>query len=474
MLRLSTISLKPALAAAIGMSLLSCGWAGTSAAAATSPNPAQIQIKPGTTKPSTVGAVGAPSGASVQVLQPPIGLSLEYPLMAQYLGGGPCPPSALVSELQELGSPAISLAGNSQDLTAPSGALTTPIPDWDMATLYSLPEAFWSQLHCLLTATKESLTVGLNAKLGNLAWAQQMAAGALSAATNGLSFALGNEPDLYYLPNYGSLGQRSYNEEEAVSIYLGVAGYLAPAVGTNPVVGPELAIASNWLHQLPRVISALHIKTVGVHLYPLSACGSPKAVTIARLLSPTAADAPSTLGWVVTDANAAGADAILSESNSAACGGLEGVSNAPASAVWAVRFVLSALKVGFQQVRFHASGGPYDPFVVEGAQVVLRPLAIAMAALARWLPVGATLQTLRSPDGIVATAISGGQAPVQVICDNETAHARILELPGGESLHAEVLTATSPKIVTVTAPLHHGHVLLRLPANSVAAVLATT
>ncbi len=394
--------------------------------------------------------------------------------MAQYMGSGPCPPSALVAELQQLGSPGISLAGNSQDLTAPSGALTTPIPDWDLATLYSLPAAFWSQLHCLLTATKEPLTVGLNAKLGNLAWAQQMVAGALSAATNGLSFALGNEPDLYYLPNYASLGQRSYNEEAAATLYLAVAGYLAPAVGTNPVVGPELAVASNWQHQLPRVIAALHIKTVGVHLYPLSACGSPKAVTIARLLSPAAADAPNALEWVVADANAAGADAILSESNSAACGGQEGVSNSPASAVWAVRFVLSALKAGFQQVRFHASGGPYDPFVVEGTRVVLRPLAIAMAALARWLPVGVAVQTLHSPQGIVATAISGGQAPVQLICDNETTQVRTLQLPGTASLHVEVLTAAHPNIVIFTAPSHHGHALLRLPANSVAAVLATT
>ena len=32
-----------------------------------------------------------------------------------------------------------------------------------------------------------------------------MVAGAQSAATNGLDFSLGNEPDLYDLPNYSSL-----------------------------------------------------------------------------------------------------------------------------------------------------------------------------------------------------------------------------------------------------------------------------
>jgi hypothetical protein len=427
--------------------------------------------KPSPTKsPSSVGAVGAPAGASVQVVQTPVGLSFEYPLMEQYLGSGLCPPSALVAELQELGSPPISLAGNSQDLTVPSGALTEPFPNWDSATLYQLPPAFWSQLHCLLATTRDPLTVGLNAKVGQLAWAQQMVAGAQSAATNGLSFSLGNEPDLYYLPNYSSLGKRAYNEEVAVNTYLQVAAYLRPALGALPVQGPELAIASNWQHQLPRVIATVGAKTVGVHLYPLSACGSPKAVTIPRLLSVTAADAPDTLGWVVSDANTAGVPAILSESNSAACGGAEGVSNTQASAVWAIRFVLSAIKTGFQQVRFHASGGPYDPFVVVGSQVQVRPLAGAMATIEHWLPVGASLQTLRSPAGTVATAVSVAGAPTEVICDNESTNARTIDLPATAELHGELVGPVQQGIRVFVLHPRRGRATLTLPANSIAAV----
>ena len=156
------------------------------------------------------------------------------------------------------------------------------------------------------------------------------------------------------------------------------------------------------------MIAELHLAVVGVHLYPLSDCGSPSAVTIRRLLSVESADAPNELAWVVADANAAGVPAIISEANSAACGGKAGVSDSPASAVWAIRYVLSALKIGFQEVRFHMSGGPYDPFVVQGSHVSERPLAIALTALNYWLPVGSSLATVSSSHGIVATSVTGG------------------------------------------------------------------
>src|SRR4029077_9742992 len=110
-------------------------------------------------------------------------------------------------------------------------------------------------------------------------------------------------------------------------------------------------------------------------------CGSPRAVTIKGLLSSRAANAPARLAWVVADARAAGAPAIISEANSVSCGGLGGVSDSPATAVWAARFVLSALKTGFGEVRFHFSGGSYDPFVVQGAQVLTRPLESVLAGL---------------------------------------------------------------------------------------------
>jgi hypothetical protein len=414
-----------------------------------------------------------PGGPAVQVTMPPVGLSMEYPVMAEDLGTGSCPPPALVTELQQLGSPPLALAGLSQDETAPSGALSGTPVSWETASLYPLPATFWSQLHCLLGGAPDPLTVGLNAKTGSPSWATQMVAGAQSAATDGLNFSLGNEPDLYYLPNYSAL-YRPQNVEEAVaaSRYAMVAAYLQPAIGGAPVVGPELAAAVHWQHELPRVIEQLHERTVGVHLYPLTACGGPRAVTLRGLLSAHAGDAPHSLAWVVADADAAQVPAIISEANSASCGGVAGVSDSPAAAVWAVRFVLSALKTGFREVRFHFSGGPYDPFIVRGQEVIARPLQSGLVALNEWLPVGSSLYTVHRLPGLLATGVRESTGQTLLIFDNEGVRARPVVLRATHSVRIAVLTAARAGLQTEELSPTHRRIRLAVAPSSVLAVLA--
>lgn len=405
---------------------------------------------------------------------PPVGLSLEYPVMAADLGTGACPPPALVAELLRLGSPPLALAGISQDMTVPSGALTGAPASWETATLYSLPADFWGQLHCLLSATRDPLTVGLNARSGVPSWAAQIATGAQSAATAGLNFSLGNEPDLYYLPNYSSLDKPQGAEEAtAVNLYLQVATQLQQTLGAAvPVIGPELARPAHWQHELPRVISQLHEQTVGVHLYPLTACGSPKAVTLGGLLSARAADAPGSLAWVVADADASQVPAIISEANSASCGGEARVSDTPAAAVWAVRFVLAALKTGFREVRFHFSGGPYDPFVVRGQELVARPLESALVALNRWLPVGSSLQTVARGPGLVVSSIGGAGGGTVLILDNERPQTRQVVLRDAHRVRIQALSATRAGLQTTVLSSPRGRIKVAVAANSVIAVSA--
>ena len=486
-------TLTPLLAAfALALSL----WGGqlsTGSALAATPHHGPSTRVPAASRPSeiTLGrAVGG--GAGIQMTMLPVGLSLEYPVMAQDLGTGACPPAALVAELQRLGSPPLALAGASQDMTAPGGALTGQQPSWEAATLYPLPAEFWSQLHCLLSSSPDPLTVGINAKKGELSWATQIVAGAQSAATAGLDFSLGNEPDLYSLPNYASLDKPTAGEETAaVTLYLQVAKYLQQAVGSAPVQGPELANPAHWQHELPRVIEELHEQTVGVHAYPLSVCGSPKAVTIGGLLSAGAANAPRKLAWVVADANAAQVPAIISEANSASCGGKAGVSDSPAAAVWAVRFVLSALETGFREVRFHFSGGPYDPFIVRGTEVISRPLESALVALNQWLPIGSSLKPLAGVRGLVATTVATASATppsvtpapattppsaaagVQLILDNEQTRAQAVVLRSVQPVRIQVLSAVRAGTQATQLSPSHGRVKLVVAANSVLAVSST-
>jgi hypothetical protein len=414
-----------------------------------------------------VSAPSARAAGGIQVTMEPVGLSIEYPVLASYMGAGPCPPPALAAELQRLGSPALRLGGNSQDLTAPAGA-APPAESWRNATLFTLPAGFWKQLGCLLSTTHEPLTVGLNALSGTVAWANQLVTEAHQAASAPLSFAIGNEPDLYPLPNYASLGTRTVDVTAAVNVYLQLVALLRPAIGAAPLVGPDLATGS-WQAWLPVVAGRVHPSALTVHAYPLSGCVTPAAVTLRGLLSQSAAEAPTRVQWVAADAAAAGVPATISEANSAACGGGPGVSDTPGAAVWALRFVLDALRSGFQQVGFHLSGGAYDPFVVHGGTLSERPLAGALAALNRWLPVGSFVRLVADRKGLVVTAISG-PAGARLVVDNETAKPQRVALPGTAPRSAELFTPDRFGPAVVALAPRRGRVTLLLPAQSVAAI----
>jgi hypothetical protein len=220
---------------------------------------------------------------------------------------------------------------------------------------------------------------------------------------------------------------------------------------------------------LPRVVQQLHAQTVGVHLYPLTDCRSPREVTIGGLLSSRVADSPARLSWVVSEAQAAGLPAIISEANSASCGGLAGVSDRPAAAVWAVRFVLSALKTGFREVRFHFAGDPYDPFVVRAGTVLTRPLESALVALNQWLPVGSTLRTVPGVRELVASAVAKPGGGTVLILDNERAQARPVVLRNAYRVHIAILTPAHAGLITETLSAG-GRLKLSIAPNTVLAV----
>jgi hypothetical protein len=467
------LSTRVALALALSFSISLLGLAEAPARSTAAARSRQPHGKPRhavSVPPSEVTLMPGSAPGGVTVTMAPVGLSIEYPVMAQSLGSGACPPAALTAELLQLGSPPVELGGVSQDTTAPAGALPGAGTSWETATLYSLPSPFWSELQCLESVAKDQLTIGLNLRTGNLSWATQMVAEAQPAATSGLSFALGNEPDRYGLPNYSSLDKPTAGEEAATAnLYLQLATYLRQAVGSAPVTGPELSQPLRWRYQLPRVLEALHAQTVGVHLYPLTDCRSPREVTIGGLLSPRAANSPASLAWVVSDAQAAGLPAIISEANSASCGGLAGVSDSPAAAVWAARFVLSALKTGFREVRFHFSGGPYDPFIVRGAAISRRPIESALVALNQWLLPGATVRTVPGVRELVASAVGQPGGATMLILDNERARARPVVLRNAYKVQIAVLSPARAGLRTqiLTAP---GRIRLSIAANTLLAI----
>jgi hypothetical protein len=302
-----------------------------------------------------------------------------------------------------------------------------------------------------------------------------MVAGAQQAATAGLQFSIGNEPDLYYLPNYLSLAKTQPGEEaKEVGLYLQVAAYLRQAIGAQPLVGPELANPAHWQAALPGVVSTLHPQTIGVHSYPLSVCRSPREATIHGLLASSVGNAPRRLAWVVADGRAAGVPAVISEANSVSCGGKSGVSDSSASAVWALRFVLAAVETGFAEVSFHLSGNPYDPFYMRGGEVVRRPIEGALVALQQWLTPGTTLRSLRPVGSVAVATVTGapGTEPL-LLLDNEGTKPAPLLLRGVASAHPVQLftpAGTGPGALAPAGGTPTASWLASVPANSVLAL----
>ena len=263
-------------------------------------------------------------------------------------------------------------------------------------------------------------------RTGSLAWATQMANEARAAAVNGLAFSLGNEPDLYELPNYAALDKPFAGEEAAyASLYEQLAQYLKPALGSQPVVGPELAVAVALARQLPLVVRALGLGTVGVHMYPLTTCRSASKPRSKASSHAAPANAPARLSWVALAAHALGLPAIISEANSASCGGQPGVSNSPASAVWGLRFGIRPWRQGFDEVRFHFSGNRTTRSRCVAATIYERPLANALVALNTWLPVGTMLHPVPAARafaarGLLAHAALRPDGSVVLIIDSES------------------------------------------------------
>jgi hypothetical protein len=339
-------------------------------------------------------ALRADRAAAIVVSRSPFGLSIEYPLMERALGGGPCPGPALVATLRALGSPALRIGGDSQDLAGPTAAYH-----------YFVPASFWTTLGCLARETGAQITVGLNFAEGPAAEdSTTIAAAERAIPASQLSFSLGNEPDLYgiphILPNEPGFTVPTYRPSPwTAGAYASEWTSRRASLGAVRIEGPDLA-GIGWRVRIARLLETNPPDTMSVHAYPTVACGSAgPPTTTTRLLSAHASvGLVEKYDWLLTAARAARRPAVISESNSASCGGKPGISDSPVAAIWAVRYVVAALLHGFAQVRFHTAGTSYDPIVFEAnGTVAVRPLGHALLFLRRWIPLGSRIVALARP-----------------------------------------------------------------------------
>ncbi len=352
--------------------------------------------------PHFVGMSMEVSTAGQALAPPPKPLQLVTHLHAKgqfvYSLGVPGDPNqGYFQFMRNLGPALLRLGGNSQDNTCWDMA-SAPHPKFCNAPLTAGDFQLWS---AAARATGWHLILGINLKQDAPQWA-------LKEITQGVSrymqpseikaLEIGNEPSLF--PRDGSR-PRSYSPQDQVHDFMAYAR----AFAANPVpkkfalAGP--AACCSWENTKDLDIfmeGARHsnLRLVTVHEYVTTTCGG-RTVSIPQLLAPETTERfiRRARRWVVA-AHAHGLPMALAETNSTSCGGMTGVSNAFASAVWGLDYMFQVARDGFSSINFHSSyktgGSAYNPIVTLGTKQghgrwhynnIAEPLYYAMYMFAR-------------------------------------------------------------------------------------------
>jgi hypothetical protein len=364
-------------------------------------------------KPPPAARIAGPASPPL----PPsfVGLSVETSLVTSWFAPTGCH-SPIQQALAMLGRPEIRVGGNSQDRLWP----TAPPPPGELQVAGA---SYLHALHCL-GAIGSPLLVGLNLLADDpAATGRVLGEVATVVPAKQLTIALGNEPDQYggrlpppggfaaYVPEY---------EQMRAALRAGFGGPLPQIAGPDPST-------SRWIEQTASFIATEHPNVADEHVYGLNGChrtlGSPNYPSIRHLLAAgSSTKLIAALDPVVAAARAANIRAQISEANSVACGGILGISDSPASALWGLDLVATAAQAGFSHIELHSSGGSYDPLVIApDGTITFRPLWSAMyladqlwpngsypLRLTGKLQVGLNGWVARRPDGSLAVLLVNG------------------------------------------------------------------
>lgn len=307
----------------------------------------------------------------------------------------------------------------------------------------------------LITATPQS--AGL--------WAREAEATMPEASIIG--FEVGNEPDLYSLAFWtqtteadrfeGRVLPRDITPADYVKDFDTYSRLLSRVAPHVPLFAPALASPGADLSWIATLLASPHpgLRTVSGHRYPYSACAFPPSSlypTVDRILSEhaTAGMAQSVKPAVIL-ARRAGLPFVLTEFNSITCGGLDGLSDAFATALWAPDAVFELERAGVEAVHLHARQTTInDPFRFDGRRFVARPLLYGLILFARTLGPDARLVQARlqspSPRHLKAWAVKVGKHRLHVLLINKgSQRLRVsMQLPATAPATVERLLAPSP------------------------------
>ncbi len=449
---------KLATIAAAGLALALCAPA--FAASAHTP-----RSRPPTPASAHAAEAGAPPGLAVTVAIEPhapgapvpqrfLGLSFEMAALAQL--GQDAYRGDMVELLRSLGPGILRFGGITADENVAWTDSETPPPAWATSTI---GPAQMSALGVLAhrSGWKVLLTVGL-AHYEPTAAAREVAAAHRALGPYLAAVEIGNEPDAYGNHGFRELPWLAQGYQEQVSDYREAIEALTPGV---PIAGPDVSGSGafgEWgdeeaLAQKPVMLTGHH--------YPLG-CAQIPAPSIETLLSAAVRGAAAnSLNTYLKVAGLYGIPMRIDETNTVSCGGVEGISDTFASALWATGYITQTMAAGAAGINLQ--GNPtncagYTPLCAPD------PAAAAEGALSaepEWYallltksligtrPLLTTISAEGSPN-LVAAAFSGpGRSLKFALANDEPLGTAPLALrlevgPGMSTAQVQRLTAPAP------------------------------
>ncbi len=285
-----------------------------------------------------------------------------------------------------------------------------------------------------------------------------------------IGFEIGNEPDLYdkafwlYTTGGEQFSGRALphdiTSEGYAADYNTYATALKQAVPEVPLYAPALANPVADIRWIATLVHGPHphLGTVSGHRYPYSGCvlrGSPQYPTIGRILSENATTVMAQkLRPVVALAASEHLPFRLTEINSITCGGLAGVSNSFATALWAPDAIFEVMRAGAVGANLHERETAInDPFAFGATGLVVHPLLYGLIMYARTMGPHAHLVSIRmhtTAPHLKVWAVASGHSTLRLLLINKGASpitAR-LALPATRPATVERLQAGSPTAQT--------------------------
>lgn len=311
--------------------------------------------------PVVAGAqeLAAPAGVPVTVTINPLapgpavprrflGLSFEAAALAQVADLSRH--GDLVKLLRSLGPGMLRFGGITADENVAWVDASTPRPAWASSIIDE------AQLRAIGTLARRTgwqvlLTVGM-AHFEPQAAAREVAAAHRALGSYLAAVEIGNEPDSYGAHGYRQLPWIAQGYEEQVTVYREAIETLTRGVR---IAGPDVSGSGAFAEWGEEEALAQRPALLTGHHYPLG-CAQKPPPTIEALLSPVIRNLEArSLATYSKVAQLNGIPLRIDESNTVSCGGVAGISNTFASALWATSYITQAMAAGTAGINIESS-----------------------------------------------------------------------------------------------------------------------